>query len=85
MYEFLHRSQRGQLGVYLQFLVILLIMSAGITYAMAISGCDCDGGGHTGAPSVRLGVPPPEATQPDFRLRPREIRLLIRARWTSAA
>lgn len=38
MYQILDQARRGQLGVYLQFLVILLILSAGITYAMAMVG-----------------------------------------------
>ena len=43
MKQFIQKAYRGQMGVYLQFFVLLLLVSALILVAMAISGCDdCD-------------------------------------------
>ena len=43
MKQLIQRAYRGQMGAYLQFFVLLLLVSALILVAMAISGCDdCD-------------------------------------------
>ena len=42
MHQLSRWTRRSRLGVYLQFLVILLVLTVAIMYVMAIGGCSCD-------------------------------------------